>query len=470
MPVKPEPKTLFQDCQELQQFLFSCRQLSLQKERTQLVSISWEMPKLDPLEVFKQLARGDRLHFYFESPNQDSAIAAIDAVTYHYADGSDRFLKLQSFIESCLENIVSVGALDLPFADAHFFCSFTFFDRSCRLNSLFPSATVFLPKWQIARQGERCILVLNLAIDGDTNIPLLAQQACRMRSNLSTNRSTLSESRQSTEFNLNLNNITEFKTSVISALESIQQNRLRKIVLSHAIELSQPIPFDIFESLARLRSLYPDCSIFSTSSGQGRNFIGASPERLLKICDRKLIADALAGSAPRGSTPSEDAALANRLLSSTKEQHEHQVVLDFIIRNLSNLGLTVEPTPPLRLLQLSNIQHLWTPIQARVPPSVHPLQIVSQLHPTPAVAGEPRSIACEEIRRYEAFDRSLYAAPLGWIDRHGNSEFIVGIRSAFIEGCHAQLYAGAGIVSGSDPEKELAEIQLKFQALLKALV
>lgn len=470
MPVKPEPKTLFQDCQDLQQFLFSCRQLSLQKKRTQLVSISWEIPKLDPLEVFQEWARGDRLHFYFESPNQESAIAAIDAVTYQYADGSNRFLQLQSFIESCLENIVSVGDLHLPFADAHFFCSFTFFDRSCQLNSLFPSATIFLPKWQIARQGDHCILVLNLGIDPDSNIPLLAHQAWRRRASLGSQRSTLFASRQPTELNLNWNNIANFKTSVLSALESIEQNRLRKIVLSHAIDLTQSIPFDLFASLNRLRSLYPDCSIFSTSSGQGRNFLGASPERLLKICDRQLIADTLAGSAPRGSTPSEDAAFANSLLSSTKEQHEHQVVLDFIIRNLSTLGLTVEPTPPLRLLQLSNIQHLWTPIQARVPPSVHPLQIVSQLHPTPAVAGEPRAIACEEIRRYEAFDRSLYAAPLGWIDRHGNSEFIVGIRSAFIEGCHAQLYAGAGIVSGSEPEKELAEIQLKFQALLKALV
>jgi menaquinone-specific isochorismate synthase len=470
MPVKPEPTTLFQNCQELQQFLLSCRQLSLRKERTQLVSISWEIPTLDPLEVFKQLARRDRLHFYFESPNQNSAIAAIDSVTYQYANGSDRFLKAQSFIESCLDNILAVGDRDLPFSGAHFFCSFTFFDRPSRLNSLFPAATVFLPKWQVARQGDRCVLVLNLAIDTNTNIPLIASQAWKLLVNLRSTPSATHNSQGLTDFKFNWKNIANFKTSVISALHSIERNRFRKIVLSHAIELTKTIPFNLFESLDRLRKLYPDCYIFSTSSGQGRNFIGASPERLLKIRDRQLTTDALAGSAPRGSTPSEDAAFANRLLCSEKEQHEHQVVLDFIIRNLSNLGLTLQPIPPMRLLQLSNIQHLWTPIQAQVPPCVHPLQIVSQLHPTPAVAGEPQAIACEEIRHYEAFDRSLYAAPLGWIDRHGNSEFIVGIRSAFLEGCHAQLYAGAGIVSGSDPEKELAEIQLKFQALLKALV
>ncbi|MGB3237132.1 MAG: isochorismate synthase [Geitlerinemataceae cyanobacterium] len=470
MPVKPEPTTLFQDCQALQEFLFSCRQLSLQKKQTQLVSISWKMPRLDPLAVFQTLFRRDRLHFYFESPNQDIAIAAIDSAIDRYANGVNRFLTLQSFIESCLDNILAVGDLDRPFSDAHFFCSFTFFDRPFRLHSLFPSATVFLPKWQISRQGNRCTLVSNLAINADTDIPSIARQSWKTISTLRSTRPTLSLSSLPTELTFNWKNISTFKKSVISALDSIDRHRFRKIVLSHAIELTKTIPFDLFQSLDRLRNLYPDCYIFSTSSGQKRNFIGASPERLLKIRDRQLTTDALAGTAPRGSTPSEDAALANRLLCSIKEQHEHQVVRDFIIRHLSHLGLNLQSIPPMRLLQLSNIQHLWTPIQARVPACIHPLQIVSQLHPTPAVAGEPRTIACEEICRYEAFDRSLYAAPLGWIDRHGNSEFIVGIRSAFLEGCRAQLYAGAGIVAGSDPEKELAEIKLKFQALIKALV
>jgi menaquinone-specific isochorismate synthase len=128
----------------------------------------------------------------------------------------------------------------------------------------------------------------------------------------------------------------------------------------------------------------------------------------------------------------------------------------------------MSPTP--QLLQLLNIQHLWTPIQANVPTGVHPLEIVAELHPTPAVAGTPREISQEQIRRYETFDRGLYAAPLGWVDHRGNSEFIVGIRSALIDGDRARLYAGAGIVAGSDPDKEVAEIQLKLQALLKALV
>lgn len=161
--------------------------------------------------------------------------------------------------------------------------------------------------------------------------------------------------------------------------------------------------------------------------------------------------------------------LANTLLSSHKEIHEHQVVADFITDRLLHLGLKPQSFP-LRLLQLSNIQHLHTPIRATVPNSIHLLDIVAELHPTPAVAGLPREIACEAIQHWEPFERSLYAAPIGWVNHKGDGEFIVGIRSALIDGCQARLFAGAGIVAGSDPEKELSEVQLKLQALLAALV
>ena len=229
-----------------------------------------------------------------------------------------------------------------------------------------------------------------------------------------------------------------------------------------------PRPFHLVNCLDNLRQRHPDCYTFSLGNGRGDHFIGASPERLLTVHQGQLITDALAGSAPRGENAIEDALLANKLLASEKEQREHRAVSDFINQKLRQIGLNPQNSPS-RLLKLSNIQHLWTPIHAKLKPSIHPLEIVAQLHPTPAVAGVPTEIALAQIRHYETFDRSLYAAPLGWIDCQNNSEFIVGIRSALIEGDRARLYAGAGIVAGSDPEKELAEIQLKFQALLKAL-
>ncbi|MEO0410184.1 MAG: chorismate-binding protein, partial [Cyanobacteria bacterium P01_A01_bin.135] len=118
---------------------------------------------------------------------------------------------------------------------------------------------------------------------------------------------------------------------------------------------------------------------------------------------------------------------------------------------------------------LANIQHLHTPITAALPPQVHPLQIVAALHPTPAMAGLPQKAACEAIARHEPFERGLYAAPLGWISQGGDSEFIVGIRSALVGDGHIRLYAGAGIVQGSQPKREWAEVMMKLQAIAAVL-
>jgi menaquinone-specific isochorismate synthase len=220
--------------------------------------------------------------------------------------------------------------------------------------------------------------------------------------------------------------------------------------------------------LQNLRQNYADCYVFSLSNGRNNCFLGASPERLISIQNQQLVTVALAGSAPRGKTKREDLTNANHLLQSEKEKREHQAVIEFIMQRLQELGLSPQRSP-LKLLKLSNIQHLWTPIYAQLKPPIHPLEIIAKLHPTPAVAGVPTQVACAAIQKYETFERSLYASPLGWVDYQGNSEFIVGIRSALIHKNKARLYAGAGIVAGSDPVKELAEIELKLQALLQAL-
>lgn len=472
MQVVPCDANLLPDHRELYQFLVACQQVSVEKDCPQIVSISLEIPPVDPLAVLDAIGQPQQLHFYFENGGKGEAIAAIGAaMNFQLHLGSQRFVKAQNFIQSCLTHSITTGAIHLPFSGPHFFCSFSFFDRSVRVDSPFPSATVFLPRWQVARAQNRSILVVNFRLTYRDNLETLSRKICQKIQNISSN-SRLNDvsSRNGQIFNQPIKQTEKFKTAVASALESIQGRKYRKIVLSHALDVSSPKSFHIPQSLNNLRRVYPDCYIFATSNGRGTHFIGASPERLLSIHNHQLITDALAGSAPRGKTPTEDAKLANGLLCSEKERHEHRVVIDFISDRLSKLGLQPQSSPQLRLLQLSNIQHLWTPIQATVPPGIHPLEILAELHPTPAVAGAPSDIACQEIKRYEAFDRCLYAAPLGWVDRQGNGEFIVGIRSALIEDNQARLYAGAGIVSGSDPDKELAEIQLKLKALLKALV
>jgi menaquinone-specific isochorismate synthase len=483
MPVTPYRANLFQDRKELHQLLFTGKQQSIEKGCPQIVSISQEIEPLDPLAVLQAIAKPDQLQFYVEKGTKREAIAAIDAMLSLKIESGNRFKKAQQFIQSTLANTLPCGNLYLPFSGPHFFCSFTFFDKKMAGYSPFPAATIFLPRWQISCYQGRCVVVANVEIDSQVNLHLLVERLCNQLRRIS-----WYERRVSNVFEISPNKIIKqapqnaerFQSSVVSALESIRANQLNKIVLASAIDVISPLPFNVVDSLDNLRKRHPDCYIFSTSNGKGQNFIGASPERLISIRNHQLEVDALAGSAPRGKTTTEDAAFAYRLLSSEKERREHQFVINFITECLSDLGLIPQMLPTPQLLKLSNIQHLWTPIQAQVLADIHPLEIVARLHPTPAVAGVPTKIAQDQIRRYETFDRTLYAAPLGWVDYQGNCEFIVGIRSALIESekparlfanaYRARLYAGAGIVAGSDPNKELAEIQLKLQALLKTLL
>ena len=186
--------------------------------------------------------------------------------------------------------------------------------------------------------------------------------------------------------------------------------------------------------------------------------------------NRELTTEALAGSIRRGATASEDAALSAALFRSEKDRREHEIVLQSITRRLEPLGIRLEfpKTPALR--RLANVQHLHTPVRADLPSGVRLLDALARLHPTPAVGGTPREAAVARIRELEAFPRGLYAGALGWIDARGNGEFFVGLRSALIDGPRARLYAGAGIVAGSWPEKEFAETELKFRAMQEALL
>ncbi len=477
MPVIPYRFDLSKSHKNLDRFLLACQSDAVTRKTPQIASISIALDPVDPLAVLQAIGNPPHRHFYFENSGQQTAILAVDTAVNLETDGAQRFHSIKEFIQTSLINIQATGDLAAPFAGAHWFCNFSFFDQRATYHSphhrtIFPSATAFLPRWQIARSGDRCTFVANLVITPETDLAILAQQLEQKIVAIQTVKFDGVNWAMDHRKLLTHQTVTppqRFKQTVASALESIRDRHFHKIVLAQALDVISPLPFHLVASLHNLRQHYPNCYIFSSSFGQGTTFLGASPERLVSVHHHHLAADALAGSAPRGQTTVEDARLASHLLANPKEMHEHQVVIDFITRHLTELGLVPQRSPA-RLLQLQNIQHLQTPIWAKLPSDVHLLDVVAALHPTPAVAGAPRALACEQIRRYEAFDRSLYAAPIGWVDHQGNGEFAVGIRSALLDGCHARLFAGAGIVAGSTPEKELAEVQLKLQALLAALV
>jgi menaquinone-specific isochorismate synthase len=503
--------TTLENRKQIYQFLDFCRKQANLNRHPKIASLVLEIPLIDPLALLHQLLPPRSLHFYFE--HREVAIAAIGSTLQIQTEGGDRFTKIKQEIQDwtshCITSTAFNPAQTLQ-ASPHFFCSFTFDDEPLSADSPFPHGMVFLPEWEIMRMGDRACLIANVQVDPLQLDPLqldplqldpstgshvlegltqtIWQQWQRVQgsgANSGANSGTSSGTSSGANFLMDcampnaiapwqFEEVHNFEASVTQALDSIAQGQLDKIVLAHTLDVTASVPFQWAYSLHHLRQQHSGCYIFSVGNEEGKNFIGASPERLLSIrqtlSDRQLITDALAGSSPRGTTLREDAELSRRLLSNIKERHEHQVVVDFITQELATLGLDPQFSSHPGLLQLANIQHIHTPIQTTVPEQLHPIDLVAKLHPTPAVAGLPRNLACEQIRRYELAERSLYAAPLGWIDLQGNADFIVGIRSALLWGDRARLYAGAGIVAGSNPKRELAEVRLKLQALLQALI
>jgi menaquinone-specific isochorismate synthase len=421
---------------------------------------------------------------YLASPRGKTIVAGVGVTLTYEAQGCDRFQSVQKWIQRS-SSIIQQPHSSRPL----FFCQFTFFPDSNSTTS-FPSGRVILPRWQILYQDHQWIGVVNLLITPSSVLESLVQEAntifqqlhlCSLTnssfSNLSnfSNFSDLDSSTLKAQPLLDLLNLecfhhtSLFRSSIQKAISLIQKGYLEKVVLARSITIPLDPPFLVFPALRKLSSHYGECHTFLLRTEENTIFLGSSPERLLTIQNHQFVIDALAGSAPRGVTSREDLALGNALMQSQKDHHEHHLVVQSIYRYLAELGIHPQGRSKPYLRRLANIQHLQTLIQGNLPTSIHPLELVAALHPTAAVAGSPRELACEVIQDLESFIRGLYAAPLGWVDTEGNAEFVVGIRSACVERGVVHLYGGAGIVSSSDPDQEVAEVQLKLQTLLRHL-
>ncbi|OFX27051.1 MAG: hypothetical protein A2Z07_05915, partial [Armatimonadetes bacterium RBG_16_67_12] len=258
-----------------------------------------------------------------------------------------------------------------------------------------------------------------------------------------------------------------WKSLVARAAETVRRRDLTKVVVARSLKVSGA-GFDPMRTLCRLRADYRTCTIFAIAR-DGRCFLGATPERLVRVRGRDVSAMALAGSAPRGRTDDEDRRLGESLLTSAKDRVEHAVVVEMLREALDGACSSVTVAGAPSLLQVYNVQHLYTPIAARLRDDTTILDLVGRLHPTPAVGGVPRQAALEWIHRHEGLDRGWYAGPIGWLDHRGDGEFAVAIRSALLSGREALLYAGCGIVADSDPDAEYEESRLKLRPLLAAL-
>jgi menaquinone-specific isochorismate synthase len=245
--------------------------------------------------------------------------------------------------------------------------------------------------------------------------------------------------------------------------------RLEKAVLARTRDVLLPRNASVPRLLRFLRHENRRAHVFIFEPDPGRVLFGAAPEVLAELRDGQFHATAVAGSAPRGRTSHEEQLLAGGLLASAKDRAEHRMTLEEMVAALRPRlrTLTVPEAPG--VLTLARIQHLETPIHGEAAPGEDILGLVQALHPTPAVCGRPRDAALALLRESEPFERGWYAGPVGWLDGSGDGDFVPALRIGVGGGRRWRLYAGAGIVQGSDPHSEWEETALKFEPAHRAL-
>jgi isochorismate synthase len=262
-----------------------------------------------------------------------------------------------------------------------------------------------------------------------------------------------------------------YQEAVAEALRSIDTNSVEKVVLARTLVVETDRVLDPSAIARRLHRSDPDCHVFAVAlPGTAHALVGASPELLLRRRDRRVASDPLAGSAPRSADPVEDRERAERLLQTVKERREHRLVAEAVADTLSKFCENLEVDAQPSLVSTATLWHLHTAVRGRLRPDApDALTLAAALHPTPAVCGTPPDAALGLIRELEPFDRRFYAGMAGWVDAHGDGDWVIVLRCAEVMGRTARLYAGAGIVAGSDPEAEDREADIKFSAMLHAL-
>ncbi len=410
--------------------------------------------------------------FLWDQPERGIAMASVGRAVQLTADGPDRFAAVRSRLEALNENAVVFQESGAALRAAPMAVGGFAFDPQ-RPDDVawfgYPDAMIAIPRVMFSHAGSHLFITVTALVDTDTDVEATVEDLATLsRRLLDETRTPAPEAAPSHLLDPGEDARQLWADSVEALTTQIATGHPDKAVLARRVGVEAQDAFEARAVLARLRERFQECTIFAMRSGESV-FLGATPETLVSLQGDRVRADCLAGSARRGKTEEEDARIGAELLADEKERREHAFVARGITEAL--VGLTSEvgapETPVLR--RMANVQHLHTPIEARTDIKRHVLELVERLHPTAATAGLPKEAALCLIREQEPFSRGWYAGPIGWIDAEGGGEFAVALRSGLLREDVATLYAGCGIVQGSQPEREWAESEIKLEAMLWAL-
>lgn len=395
-------------------------------------------------------------HHYWANPAEQRFLFGVGRAAHVETQGEGRFRAMDAAFAEYRRHWHAVdvdGSGLAPAALAGFS-----FDQN-RRDPVLPNARLMVPALLLQRRGDRC--AATFSCDRESAVEnVLASWMTRWHSlevSASSHyqdvvRLTREASDPSDENWLEL---------ARQAVDDIAAGRLDKVVLSRSTRVRGERPFDPGAVMAVLASRHADCYQFSHAENGRGTFLGATPERLVTLRDGQVISEALAGTAWD--------ATSLESLGDAKNLREHRLVLNAIVQALETACSFQEIPAHPAVRELRDLCHLRSVVKGTARPGTTLLNLVERLHPTPAVGGYPARRAQEWLAHHGETRPAWYSGATGWLGMDGDGDFAVALRCAWLAGNQADLYAGAGIVAGSDPATELAEIEAKFGVMLAAL-
>jgi isochorismate synthase len=424
--------------------------------RRTLVSVTREVDVDDPGAVVVTSRLASERWFCWEQPDREFALAGLGVAHEASSRGGERF---EEVADECLrlgDHPVLEEPRGLPAGAGPAWLGGFAFDPEGGAGSTWsslPPASLVLPQVSLCRRGERAFLTVNAVVRPGEGVERRAEElAARVDALRLDAAMPLLDPHPTAHAEIrSVRPPSEFEAAVEGATSRIAAGEFTKVVLAREVIVSAGAAHDPAAVFGAMREQFPACFCFYCGTPEAA-FIGASPELLVRRAGASVSTVALAGSTRRSSDPAVDDHLAER-----------------IVRALRPHAVWVEAASEPEIVKVANIQHLATPVIAQLAEPRSAIEMAGLLHPTPAVGGEPWPAAAAAIADLEGMDRGWYAAPVGWMDATEDGEFCVALRSALLRDREAHLFAGVGVVAGSDPAAELAETEVKLGALLPLL-
>lgn len=436
---------------------------------TQLVSLTKKIKPIDLMAFFEagKSISNDRMfwtstidHFYIVGIGKAHEITA-DESRFNHTKDQWKMIQKEAIIHNPYKaqgtGLVALGGLSF---DPNR-------DRSSLWKNFAPSQFT-IPMFMVTKVDDDYYFTTTVEVMKDDHSIQLANELSAFETKLFNEMTNVQSMNQANIIHKEEIGTKKWKDSVLKAQQLINEKKAKKIVLAREMRLIFDQQVEIEVMLRKLLNTQSNSYIFAFEHA-GDCFIGATPERLVKINGQHLLSTCLAGTAPRGKTEIEDQQIGKSLLQDEKNLEEHDYVVKMIADAMETYCFNINiPDQPV-LFPLKNLQHLYTPVTAQLRNGHSIFDIIEKLHPTPALGGVPRDTSLAFIRDHESFERGWYGSPVGFVDSNDNGEFAVAIRSGLIRGEEASLFAGCGVMRDSNLDEEYEETKMKFLPMLTAL-